>query len=75
MTPKEKAEELIEAHFLEFNVNETNPEAARTQAHRTTLITINEVLTCLRDINGEKNMSNWIDWWKEVKEEFWKIRA
>lgn len=33
------------------------------------LITVDEILWSLNDIDGEYNMGNYIDWWEEVKEE------
>lgn len=68
MKPKEKAKELVMDFCSPSDIVRPNIASCRNAS-----IAVDKILFALNDINGEYNMSNFIDWWEEVKEEIEKL--
>ena len=68
MTPKEKAEKLIEK--FTFICNECDYE---WNAKQCALIAVDEVALILNGHHKDANTSPFIDYWKEVKQETKKL--
>ena len=67
MEPKEKALEIIARH-TEI-LSKIVDDLPNGYIERNALSEVNGVLWALNDIDGDINMSDYIDWWEEVKEE------
>ena len=71
MTPKEKAEQLLNRFYFDTTLNEL--EASKECA----LIAVDEMINCLNDddlyIQGESNIDGFINFYKEVKLEIEKL--
>ena len=79
MTPKEKAEELVN-NFLESSFDLRDGYNAREiylYAKQCALIAVDEIISCLKDddfyIQGETNINEIIDFWQQVKQEIEKL--
>lgn len=78
MTPKEKAEELVQSMYnVDVFEDYNTPRMQYTYAIRCALIAVDEIIKAIKDenlyIQGETNISEIIDYWKEVKTEIEKI--
>jgi len=75
MTPKEKAEELVDK-FL-YTENDYMEYADKTQSKQCALIAVDEIiaweLQCFGDVNKDSNECGAIEYWQEVKQEIEKI--
>lgn len=85
MTPKEKAQELVDK-FKDYVhgyvgssmlTNHEYPEQILAQAKKVAKIAVNEILYALNDddlyIQGETNIDNIIEFYQEVKSEIEKL--
>ncbi len=71
MTPKEKAEELVN----KFNYG--NKHFLMPDAKQCALISVDEIINCLDDddlyIQGESNIDDFVNYYEEVKQEIEKL--
>ena len=67
MTPKEKAEELVDKYWLKGITND------REIAKQCALIAVKEVALILNGHHKDAIISPFIEFWKEVKKELEKI--
>jgi len=77
MTPKEKAQELVEKYYHLFSVELENTIDYR-EAKECALIAVDEILhiTCLKDFDYKQyfnSNSEFINYWEEVKIEIEKL--
>lgn len=79
MKVEDKVNELLTKHYkIEYwdcyNDEPVSEEYALEQRIQNALIVVDEVLWSLNDIDGEINMSNYIDWWGEIREELTTLK-
>ncbi len=65
MEAKEKADELINKYFNAIPHRQTS----RALAKKCAIVAVDEMLWALDDIDLEINMSDYVPFWEEVKEE------
>ena len=80
MNIDKKVQELLSKEYRMdlwdcYNDSPNTDEWMLEQQIDNSLIVVNEVLWALSDIDGEENMSNWIDWWEEVKEKLLEMKT
>jgi len=68
MTPKEKAKELIDKFMPHSSGNSNNNEAKQCA-----LISVDEMICVLTDLNGIYNITPALTYWQEVRQEMAKI--
>jgi len=77
MTPKEKAEELVDRmYFSRRYEDEENyiPKQAWNHAKQCALIAVDEIIEVLVDLsNGEFTYIHNVEYWQEVKKEIEKL--
>ena len=74
MTPKEKANQLVDNYWL---MDKINPSLSKEQAKQCALIAVDEILKALQvppiENKGSKLYDSQIEYWQEVKEEIEKL--
>jgi hypothetical protein len=72
MTPKEKAEELVDkmCYISIYDDKEDyNPAMAWERGKQCALIAVDEMISVLTDFNGIYNITPALTYWQEVKQE------
>lgn len=70
MTPKEKANQLVDNYWL---MDKINPSLSKEQAKQCALVAVDEILFVLK-FNLDFKMEKSIKYWQEVKEEILIIK-
>jgi hypothetical protein len=70
MTPKEKAEELIQKYYS-WGINKQGQTLSELESKQCALIAVNEIL--LNEENKHTVLSKIYDYWEEVKQEIKNI--
>jgi hypothetical protein len=66
MTPKEKANQLVDNYWL---MDKINPSLSKEQAKQCALIAVDELIKIHYLLTTTQNTSPSINYWKEVKQE------
>jgi hypothetical protein len=72
MTPKEKAQELLDKYWIYLRAGLLYDEEAKDDAKHCALIAVDEIMKAV----GWKKMKLWVDrdnYWEEVKQEIEKL--
>lgn len=73
MSPKEKAEELVDKHYGRVAVLSDACCKAISRAKENALITVDEILQADWFIENKQNYDSWVVYWQEVKQEIEKL--
>ena len=75
MTPKEKAEELIETFWTQVrDYRLQDPSMSKTQAKECALIAVDMVIKCCEEYDEvHETHTTQVDYWREVKQEIYNL--